>query len=56
MCGGIGPCTFIQDINDLYDLFTTSKKESFKSEISVAIVSRRTESYKTTKGFYILEK
>lgn len=43
---GKGACTFLRYINDLYYLFTTSKKkENSKSEISaVAIVSRRTKS------------
>lgn len=43
--------------NDLYDQFTASKKESFKSQSSsVTIVSRHARRYKTTKGFSILEK
>lgn len=42
--------------NDLYDQFTASKKESFKSQSSVAIVSRHARRYKTTKGFSILGK
>lgn len=45
MVGGGGHVHSFGDINDLYYLFTTSKKENSKSEISaVAIVSRRTKS------------